>query len=70
MSDIVTKEVFITLHYIKMLHVTFLTLLRALEVNIDLRHANHIRYYYYFFHAQLGLDVFSRYEAPPQIPEQ
>ena len=28
-----------------MLHVTFLTLLRALEVNIDLRHVNHIRYY-------------------------
>ena len=31
-----------------MLHVTFLTLLRALEVNIDLRHVNRIRYYYYF----------------------
>ena len=30
-----------------MLHVNFLTLLRALEVNIDLRHVNHIRYYYY-----------------------
>ena len=29
-----------------MLHVTFLILLRALEVNIDLRHVNHIRYYY------------------------
>ena len=28
-----------------MLHVMFLTLLRALEVNIDLRHVNHIRYY-------------------------
>ena len=27
--------------------VNFLTLLRALEVNIDLRHVNHIRYYYY-----------------------
>ena len=26
----------------------FLTLLRALEVNIDLRHVNHIRYYYYY----------------------
>ena len=32
-----------------MLHVAFLTLLRALEVNIDLRHVNHIRYYYYYF---------------------
>ena len=32
-----------------MLHVTFLTLLRALEVNIDLRHVNHIRYYYYYY---------------------
>ena len=32
-----------------MLHVTFLTLLRALKVNIDLRHVNHIRYYYYFY---------------------
>ena len=31
-----------------MLHVAFLTLLRALEVNIDLRHVNHIRYYYYY----------------------
>ena len=31
-----------------MLHVTFLTLLRALEVNFDLRHVNHIRYYYYY----------------------
>ena len=31
-----------------MLHVNFLTLLRALEVNIDLRHVNHIRYYYYY----------------------
>ena len=30
--------------YRLMLHVTFL--LRALEVNIDLRHVNHIRYYY------------------------
>ena len=29
-----------------MLHVMFLTLLRALEVSIDLRHVNHIRYYY------------------------
>ena len=35
-----------------MLHVTFcffvlfLTLLRALEVCFDLRHVNHIRYYY------------------------
>ena len=27
------------------LHVNFLTLLRVLEVNIDLRHVNHIRYY-------------------------
>ena len=33
-----------------MLHVTFLTLLRALEVNIDLRHVNHIRYYYYYYY--------------------
>ena len=33
-----------------MLHVTFLTLLRALEVNIDLRHVNHIRYYYYNYY--------------------
>ena len=32
-----------------MLHVTFLTLLRALEVNIHLRHVNHSRYYYYYF---------------------
>ena len=31
--------------YRLMLHVTFLTLLRALEVNIDLCHVNHIRYY-------------------------
>ena len=23
--------------------------LRALEVNIDLRHVNHIRYYYYYY---------------------
>ena len=29
-----------------MLYVNFVTLLCALEVNIDLRHANHIRYYY------------------------
>ena len=29
--------------------VTFLTLLRALEVNIDLRRVNHIRYYYYYY---------------------
>ena len=29
-----------------MLHATFLTMLRALEVNIYLRHVNHIRYYY------------------------
>ena len=34
--------------YRLMLHVAFLTLLRALEVNIDLRHVNHIRYYYYY----------------------
>ena len=33
-----------------MLHVTFLTLLRALEVNIDLCHVNHIRYYYYYYY--------------------
>ena len=33
-----------------MLHVTFLTLLRAREVNIDLRHVNHIRYYYYYYY--------------------
>ena len=33
-----------------MLHVTFLTLLRALEVNFDLRHVNHIRYYYYYYY--------------------
>ena len=34
-----------------MLHVTFLilTLLRALEVCIDLRHVNRIRYYYYYY---------------------
>ena len=32
-----------------MLHVNFLTLLRALEVNIDSRHVNHIRYYYYYY---------------------
>ena len=32
------------------LHVTFLTLLRALEVNFDLRHVNHIRYYYYYYY--------------------
>ena len=25
-----------------------MTLLRVLEVNIDLRHVNHIRYYYYY----------------------
>ena len=31
------------------LHVNFLTLLRVLEVNIDLRHVNHIRYYYYYY---------------------
>ena len=31
-------------------HVTFLTLLRALEVNFDLRHVNHIRYYYYYYY--------------------
>ena len=33
-----------------MIHVTFLilTLLRALEVCIDLRHVNRIRYYYYY----------------------
>ena len=31
-----------------MLHVNVLTLLRALEVNIDLRHVNHIRYYYFY----------------------
>ena len=36
--------------YRLMLHVTFLTLLRALEVNIDLRHVNHIRYYYYYYY--------------------
>ena len=30
-----------------MLHINFLTLLLVLEVNIDLRHVNHIRYYYY-----------------------
>ena len=28
-----------------MLHVTFLTMLLAPEVNIDLRHVDHIRYY-------------------------
>ena len=33
-----------------MLHVTFSTLIRALEVNIDLRHVNHIRYYYYYYY--------------------
>ena len=27
-----------------------LTLLHALEVNIDLRHVNHIRYYYYYYY--------------------
>ena len=31
-----------------MLHVAFLTLLRALD--IDLRHVNHIRYYYYHYY--------------------
>ena len=38
-----------------MLHVAFLTLLRALEVNIDLRHVNHIRYYYYYYYFKLLL---------------
>ena len=32
-----------------MLHVTFLTLLRALEVSIELRHVNHIPFYYYYY---------------------
>ena len=35
--------------YRLMLHVTWLTLLRALEVNFDLRHVNHIRYYYCYY---------------------
>ena len=47
-------ELFLRLYveawYRLMLHVTFLTLLRALEVNIDLRHVNHIRYYYYYYY--------------------
>ena len=33
-----------------MLQVTFWTVLRALEVNIDLRHVNHIRYYNYYYY--------------------
>ena len=37
-----------------MLHVIFLTLLRALEINIDLRHVNHIRYYYYYYYYYYG----------------
>ena len=37
-----------------MLHVNFLTLLRVLEVNIDLRHVNHIRYYYYYYYYYFG----------------
>ena len=41
--------------YRLMLHVTFLTLLHALEVNIDLRHVNHIRYYYYYMLVAKGL---------------
>ena len=32
----------------------FLTLLRALEVNIDLRHVNHIRYYYYYYYPNIS----------------
>ena len=47
-------ELFLRSHveawYRLMLLVTFLTLLSALEVNIDLRHVNHIRYYYYFYY--------------------
>ena len=39
-----------------MLHVNFLTLLRVLEVNLDLRHVNHIRYYYYFIIIIMRLD--------------
>ena len=38
-----------------MLHVTFLTLLRALEVNIDLRHVNHIRYYRYYYYTEMKI---------------
>ena len=40
---------YVQVWYRLMLHVTFFTLLRALEVNIDLRHVNIIRYYYYYF---------------------
>ena len=39
--------------YRLMLHVFFLTLLRALEVNIDLRHVNKIRYYYYYYYISI-----------------
>ena len=38
-----------------MLHLNFLTLLRVLEVNIDLRHVNRIRYYYYYYYLLPGL---------------
>ena len=37
-----------------MLHVTFLTMLRAL---IDSRHVNHIRYYYYLDEMEIIKDV-------------
>ena len=39
---------YVQVWYRLMLHVTFLTLIRAFEVNFDLRHVNHIRYYYYY----------------------
>ena len=49
-----------------MLHVMFLTLLRALEVNIDLRHVNHIRYYYYYTFINLTHDDHVKWVRRPR----
>ena len=51
-----------------MLPVTFLTLLRALEVNIDLRHVNHIRYYYYYYASYIIISNSAHYLLQQQYP--
>ena len=48
-------EIVLMYQYRLMLLVTFSILLRALEVNIDFCHVNHICYYYYYYYVLCGV---------------